>query len=189
MKKRRYKATNVKRVNWERIGAQTQGQRIIFGVDVAKEDFFAVLMKADHSVIETLKWVHPQQTRELVAHLLDDLKGAQLEVAMEPSGTYGDALRGYLSERGVSVYQVSPKRVHDVAEVYDGVPSLHDAKAAYLIGRLHLQGVSKPWQVLSDARRDQQALVAELDLFESERQRNLNRLEAALSRHWPELGL
>ena len=187
MKKRRYKATNVKRVNWERIGAQTQGQRIIFGTDVAKEDFFAVLMKADHSVIETLKWVHPQQTRALVAHLLDDLKGAHLEVAMEPSGTYGDALRGYLSERGVSVYQVSPKRVHDVAEVYDGVPSLHDAKAAYLIGRLHLEGVSKPWPALSEARRDQQALIAELEMFESARQRNLNRLEAALSRHWPEL--
>ena len=62
MKKRRYKATNVKRVNWERIGAQIEGQRIIFGVDVAKEDFFAVLMNADHSVIETLKWAHPQQT-------------------------------------------------------------------------------------------------------------------------------
>ncbi len=187
MKKRRYKATNVKRVNWERIGAQTEGQRIIFGVDVAKEDFFAVLMNADYSVIETLKWVHPQQTRALVAHLLDDLKGAHLEVAMEPSGTYGDALRGYLSERGVSVYQVSPKRVHDVAEVYDGVPSLHDAKAAYLIGRLHLEGVSKPWPALSKARRDQQALIAELEMFESARQRNLNRLEAALSRHWPEL--
>ena len=40
---------------------------------------------------------------------------------------------------------------------------------------------------MSEARRDQQALIAELDLFESERQRNLNRLEAVLSRHWPEL--
>jgi hypothetical protein len=100
MKKRRYKATNVKRVNWERISVQTKGQRIIFGVDVAKEDFFAVLMKADQSVIETLKWVHPQQSRELVEHLLDDLKCSHLEVVMEPSGTYGDALRGYLSERG-----------------------------------------------------------------------------------------
>ena len=187
MKKRIYKATNVKRVNWERIIAETQGQRIIFGIDVAKEDFFAVLMNVDHRVIETLKWVHPQQSRELVEHLLHDLKGAHLEVAMEPSGTYGDALRGYLIDVGLSVYQVSPKRVHDVAEVYDGVPSLHDAKAAYLIGRLHLEGVSKPWPALSEARRDQQALIAELNLFESEQRRNLNRLEAALSRHWPEL--
>ena len=187
MKKRRYKATNVKQINWERIAAQTQGERIVFGIDVAKEDFFAVLMKADQSVIETLKWVHPQQTRDLVAHLLDDLKCAHLDVAMEPSGTYGDALRCHLNEMGLPVHQVSPKRVHDVAEVYDGVPSLHDAKAAYLIGRLHLEGVSKPWQELSEARREQHALIAELDLFESELQRNLNRLEASLSRHWPEL--
>lgn len=187
MKKRRYKATNVKQVNWERVSAQTQGQRIIFGIDVAKEDFFAVLMKVDQSVLETVKWVHPQQTRELVAHLVQDLQGADLEVVMEPSGTYGDALRSYLSKLGLSVHQISPKRVHDAAEVYDGVPSLHDAKAAYLIGRLHLEGVSKPWLALSEARREQQALIAELDLYESERQRNINRLEAALSRHWPEL--
>ena len=187
MKKRRYKAISANRINWEKISAQTQGQRIIFGIDVAKEDFFAVLMKADQSVIETLKWVHPQQTREMVAHLVQDLACTPLEVAMEPSGTYGDAVRHHLSEWGLSVYQVSPKRVHDAAEVYDGVPSLHDAKAAYVIGRLHLEGVSKPWQALSEPRREQQALIAELDLFESEQQRNLNRLEAALSRHWPEL--
>jgi len=59
---------------------------------------------------------------------------------MEPSGTYGDALGWQLREAGIELYRVAPKRVHDAAEVYDGVPSLHDAKAAYLIGRLHLQG-------------------------------------------------
>jgi len=187
MKKRRYKATNVKQVNWEVVAAQTQGERIIFGVDVAKEEFFAVLMKIDQSVIDTIKWTHPQQTRELSAHLLDDLKCSRLEVVLEPSGTYGDALRHHLSKLGFSIYQISPKRVHDAAEVYDGVPSLHDAKAAYLIGRLHLEGVSKPWRALSEPRREQQALIAELALFESEWQRNLNRLEACLNRHWPEL--
>jgi transposase len=36
-----------------------------------------------------------------------------LEVVMEPSGTYGDAVRGYLSGLGLAVYRVSPKRVHD----------------------------------------------------------------------------
>ena len=49
---------------------------------------------------------------------------------MEPSGTYGDALRALFVEAGVWVYRISPKRVHDAAEIYDGVPSLHDAKAA-----------------------------------------------------------
>lgn len=107
---------------------------------------------------------------------------------MEPSGTYADALCRHLADQGMAVYRVSPKRVHDAAEVYDGVPSLHDAKAAYIIGRLHLDGASQPWEPVGEARRDRQALVAELDLYKDPHQRNLNRLEALLSRHWPEAG-
>lgn len=109
------------------------------------------------------------------------LNPQQLEVALEPSGTYGDSLPWYLRELGYPIYRVSPKRVHDAAEVYDGVPSLHDAKAAYLIGRLHQDGASEPWQELPESRREQQALIAELDLYQSEHRRNLNR-------HWPEAG-
>ena len=107
---------------------------------------------------------------------------------MEPSGTYADALCHYLADQGIAIHRVSPKRVHDAAEVYDGVPSLHDAKAAYIIARLHLDGGSRPWEPLAQSRRDHQALVAELDLYKDQHQRNLNRLEALLSRHWPEAG-
>jgi hypothetical protein len=49
---------------------------------------------------------------------------------MESSGTYGDVLRHQLLEQGVPVYRMSGKRTHDAAEVYDRVPSLHDAKSA-----------------------------------------------------------
>ena len=38
---------------------------------------------------------------------------------------------------GVVVHQVSDKRGPDAAEVYDGVPGLHDAKAAPVIARLY----------------------------------------------------
>jgi transposase len=186
MKKRRYKATNVKQANWERIAELATGQRVVFGVDVAKDDFFGVLMTPDRHVIETIKWVHPQQTRVLGAHLLA-LQAQDLEVVMEPSGTYGDALRGYLTDVGLAVYRVSPKRVHDAAELYDGVPSLHDAKSAYLIARVHLDGASARWEALSASRRDQHALVAELDVYRAQHQANLNRLEAYLNRHWPEV--
>ncbi len=188
MKKHRYKAINVKQVSWEKLCSSAAGQRIVFSVDVAKEEFFGVLMKSDLTVIDTLKWIHPVQTRELVGHLLNDLGASAVEVVMEPSGTYGDALRAYFTALGVRVYRVSPKRVHDAAEVYDGVPSLHDAKAAYLIGRLHLDGASREWMELTAQRRDHQALIAELELYQSEHRRNLNRLEASLSRHWPEVG-
>ena len=69
MKKRTYRATNVKHANWEKIAGLAAGQRVVLGVDVGKDDFFAVLMKTDRSVIETIKWVHPRQTVELVGHL------------------------------------------------------------------------------------------------------------------------
>ena len=188
MKKHRYSATNIKHLDWAQLVEQTADQRLVLGVDVAKEDFFAVLLRSDLSVCATLKWQHPVQTRELGEHLLEELGAERLEVVMEPSGTYGDALCRYLSDQGMAVYRVSPKRVHDAAEVYDGVPSLHDAKAAYIIGRLHLDGASHPWEAVGEARRDRQALVAELDLYKDQHQRNLNRLEAQLSRHWPEAG-
>jgi len=151
-----------------------------------KRTFSGVLMQADLTVSATVKWKHPEQTRELAAHLIEDLHADRVEVAMEPSGTYGDALYGYLSGLGVAIYRVSPKRVHDAAEVYDGVPSLHDAKSAYIIARLHLDGGSSLWEEIPEQRRERQALIGELDLYQDQQQRNRNRLEALLSRHWPE---
>jgi hypothetical protein len=38
MKKHRYSAINVKQVNWEKLRLEAAGQRIVFGVDVAKEE-------------------------------------------------------------------------------------------------------------------------------------------------------
>jgi transposase len=188
MKKHRYSAKNIKQADWKSIGEQTAGRRIVFGIDVAKEKFFGVLMGVDLSVIATVKWIHPQQTRELGACLSEALQARPLEVVMEPSGTYADALCGYLNGLGIPVYRASPKRVHDAAEVYDGVPSLHDAKCAYIIARLHLDGATRRWEDLPEQRRDHQALMAELDLYQDQHRRNLNRLEALLARHWPEAG-
>jgi transposase len=187
MKKHRYSAKNIKQADWKQVSSQTMGRRIVFSVDVAKNNFFGVLMQEDLTVSATLKWMHPEQTRALGEHLLKDVQAERLEVVMEPSGTYGDALYRHLKDLGLPVYRVSPKRVHDAAEVYDGVPSLHDAKAAYIIGRLHLDGGSRIWEEIPAQRRNRQALIAELDLYHDQQQRNHNRLEALLNRHWPEV--
>ena len=185
MSKYKYRASELQQVNWERVREQVQDEAVVFAVDVAKEDFVGTLMKPDRTVVQTLKWQHPRQSRELVERL-QGLKAGRLEAVMEPSGTYGDALRGLLTASGVAVYRVSPKRVHDAAELYDGVPSLHDAKAAYLIGRLHWEGVSQRWVEPSAQRRELQAQLGLLGLYREREQRAVNRLEARLARHWPE---
>jgi len=186
MNKHRYQANDLQRADWMKLGHAVAGQTATFGVDVAKECFFGAFLRSPQEVLATITWRHPQET-PVLGECLRTLACERIEVVLEPSGTYGDSLREYLRGLGCSIHLVSPKRVHDVAEVYDGVPSLHDAKAAYLIGRLHLEGASKPWPEESEERRDLHALVAELDLYQSEHRRNLNRLEALLSRHWPEL--
>jgi transposase len=158
----------------------------VFAVDVAKEDFVAALMKPDRSVLVTIKWQHPQETRAMMNTLIRHVSVKQLEVVLEPSGTYGDPVREAFTELGAEVYMASPKRVHDAAEIYDGVPSLHDAKAAYLIGRLHLEEGSRPWPMISEARKDLKAAISIMDLHREQEQRDLNRLEGLLARHWPE---
>ena len=185
MRKYNYRAQNFQKVNWDQLREQTAGERLILAIDVAKKDFYVALMKPDRTVLKTIRWEHPQQSPALLRELAN-LKAQRLEAVMEPTGTYGDALRYQLRALGAEIYRVSPKRVHDAAEVYDGVPSLHDAKAAYLIGRLHLDGISQRWREPSEARRALRALLNRLEQVQERHQRALNRLEALLARHWPE---
>ena len=106
---------------------------------------------------------------------------------MESTGVYGDTLRRQLREAGIEVHLMSAKRVHDACEVYDGVPSMHDAKAAQVIGRLYFEGASRVWVEASEQQRSHDAIGRLYRLYQKQHQQQQNRLEAALQRHWPEL--
>jgi len=185
MNKRIYRATHVKQVNWRKAIQTTAGKALVLAIDVAKEEQFAMLMDADSQSHLLVKWTHPVETPVLLKHLAT-LTSQQLEVAMEPTGIYGDTLRRQLALAGYRTYQVSAKRVSDAKEIYDGVPSLHDAKAAYLIGRLYWSGVGQPWQESSAQQRELKALCNRYELHNEHYGRNRNRVEAMLQRHWPE---
>jgi hypothetical protein len=77
---------------------------------------------------------------------------------MESSGTYGDVLRHQLLGYRVPVHRLSGKRVHDAAEVYDGVPSLHDAKSAAIIAKIKRDGGRRARAVIALMRKFAQAL-------------------------------
>jgi len=188
MGKRIYRAVDVKSVSADALSHRLSGGRVAVGVDIAKRVVYAALVNAQRETVVTLKWAHPAQTRSFVA-LLTALcaTGIALEVALEPSGTYGDPLRYLLTESGIAVFRVSPKRVSDAAEVFDGVPSIHDAKAAALIARLHLDGASKPWVNPDDAQRTRAAAVATLERVTEQHQSAQGQLEAQLARHFPEV--
>lgn len=186
MTKHRYGTTEIKHVDWARVAEQVVGCAVVVAVDVAKDDFVAAVMVREEAAVVLIKWRHPEQTALLLRGLEQLRAQCELAVAMEPSGTYGDALRWQLTARGIDVYRASPKRVHDAAEVFDGVASLHDAKAALLIGRFHLQGCTQLWLEPDAERRELRAHLRLLELHKALYRAHLNRLEAQLSRHWPE---
>ena len=186
MNKRNYRATPVKQVKWEKVIEETAGKALVLAIDVAKDEQFAMLMDDASQAHLLVKWTHPVETPVLLQHLAT-LLSQQLEVAMEPTGVYGDTLRRQLALAGYSTYQLAAKRVSDAKEIYDGVPSLHDAKAAYLIGRLYWSGVGQAWRESSTQEREMKALCSRYELHNEHYGRNRNRLEAMLQRHWPEV--
>lgn len=186
MSKGRYHSVECKGVDWEALVGQAAGRCLVFAVDVAKHDFVGCIQVKGEDVLVRVKWQHPEETPTVLAGLKRLAAAGPVEAVMESSGTYGDALRWQLHQLGVTLYRVSAKRVHDAAEVFDGVPSLHDPKAAEIIAQLHDLGHSQAWVEADPQRRALTAQLKMLHQCKARQQQELNRLEALLSRHWPE---
>jgi transposase len=186
MKKRSYRAQKVNQIEWEEMARSVQDKAMVLAIDVAKVEQYGVLMDSERQAVVTVKWDHPAETPELLKRLRA-LPCGSLTAVMESTGVYGDTLRGQLRQGGFEIHQVSAKRVHDACEVYDGVPSLHDAKAAQVIARLYWEGASRVWVEASEQQRELNAIGRLYRLYQKQCQQQQNRLEAALTRHWPEV--
>jgi len=183
MKKRAYRAVDVKQISPEQLLLEPD-MKVVLGIDIAKEQNFCSVMDTHRQVLATVKWQHPFETPKFIEFAQ---KFSKLEVAMEPSGTYGDPIKYQLEKSGITVFRVSPKRSHDAAEVYDGVPSLHDAKSAAIIAKLHLDGASERWDSKELHERDLFAAITTLDTLTHQFHQHTNKLEALMGRHWPEI--
>ena len=103
---------------------------------------------------------------------------------IEPTGTYGDALRYQCHRLGVPVHMMPPKHTHDFAEVFDGVPSMHDAKAAAVLAKLQAVKPAPVWQPETEAQRDLRAWVDQRHPIALTLALHHGHLEAMLARHW-----
>jgi transposase len=185
--KRTYKTVDVEKVVVAKLLSLIAGA-VVAAVDVAKEAMvvgFADLAGKTH---ELVRFSHPKQTM-LFVELLVQLReaGREVQIAMEPTGVYGDALRYQLRARDFAVFQVDPKRIHDAATVLDGTASQHDPKSCTLIAFLHAQGISKPWRERSAEERRARVLLKEHQMYAAPEMALYNELEAMSSACWPEL--
>jgi transposase len=189
-RKRTYKAERVEQVRIDAL-LPLLAAGCIVALDVAKQKFFVALATLAGEVVKLFRFEHPTETRRflsVVEALRQGVERGKLKVAMEPTGTYGDAIRHQLVEAGVSVCMISPKRTHDSQELFDNVRSLHDPKSAVLVAKLCAMGLASEWTVPPATRVRVRALV-ELRQHEQRHQEMcFGRIESVLARHWPEFG-
>ncbi len=189
MRRRAYRATEVKDVLLEEVMRTAPSGAATAGLDIGKHEVRAVVRWKDGSFERPWKAENPSEIEPLVGLLRNVAARYPLIVAMESTGTYGDALRAKLDQAGLVVHRVGGKAAHDYAEVFDGVPSQHDGKDAAVIAELAAFGKSTLWRFKEpDAADAEMAYWADwLDAHQNVQRAWTGRLESLLARHWPEV--
>jgi transposase len=185
---RAYRATRVNDVDWDRLARGNEGRDITLGIDVGKDHLWPVCRWTSGRFERPWRVKNPEEISTLIALIQRMSTGRKLTVAMESSGTYGDALRQALSDAQIAVVRVSNKASHDYAEVFDGVPSQHDGKDAAVIAELAALGKAQPW-AYEPASAGEQELTYWVEWMVLHRQILAawqGRLEGLVARHWPE---
>jgi transposase len=186
--RRTYQAKPVKQVNLESVTQGRERQAVYLGFDVGKQEVLAVVRWPDGSFERPWLAKNPTEIGELVELSARLAAERPLVTAMEPTGTYGDALRQALSDADVTLHRVSAKAAHDYAEIFDGVPSQHDGKDAAVVAELAALGKSVPWLYKTPSETDQEMAYC-VDWMDAQRRQYtmwLGRLEGLLARYWPE---
>lgn len=183
-----YRSIAVKQVDVEKVLCGREGSCVEAGLDIGKKWVWAVIRFRDGTYLRPWRASNPQEL-SLLAELLKEMgRRVKLTVAMESSGTYGDALRAALGRSDLCVHRVSSKASHDWAESFDGVPSQHDGKDAGVVAELCAMGKGVAWPLRCPSALEQEMgyWVDQLDGAQRVQQVWVGRLESRLSRHWPE---
>lgn len=188
MKRKAYRSTEVKQVRLEQVLRAAPSGPVSIGLDVGKFWIYVVVRWSDRTFERPWKVANPSEVEYLVGMFRVLAAARVVTVAMESTGTYGDALRGKLSEAGLSIQRVGGKAASDYAEVFDGVASQHDGKDAAVIAELAAFGKSRPWPYREPSEADaaMSYCVSWLDAQQSILKLWTGRLDALLARHWPE---
>jgi transposase len=188
MRRRAYSAISVNDVDLLKLVEGRDGQAVWVGVDVGKFELRVVCRWSDSRYERPWRLGNPAEIPELVDLLGRLSRGRQLVVALESTGTYGDALRQALADASLAVQRVSSKAAHDYAEVFDGVPSQHDGKDAAVVAELAALGKGRPWPYQAKDPCEQE-LKHWVEWLVTHRQILTlwqGRLEGLLARYWPE---
>jgi transposase len=188
MKSKAYRAVDVNVVDIAACLRDRTETVVHVGLDIGKESILSVVRWSGKDFDRPWRVRNPFDVERLAECLRELGRNRQLVVSMEPTGTYGDALRQALERKDITVHRVSPKSASDFAEVFDGVPSQHDGKDAAVVAELAAQGRCWPWPIpkLTETEQELAYQVRWMDGQRREMMLWCGRLEGLVSRYWPE---
>ena len=109
LRRKAYASNSVNHVDVAKMVEGRDGLAVAAGIDVGKRKLFAVCRWADGRFERPWRVCNPSEIVDLAALLRRLGVGRKLIVAMESSGTYGDALRQALQDAEIEVHRVSTK--------------------------------------------------------------------------------
>jgi transposase len=191
--KRAYRRTDVKKIDAEQLrdtAIERGDTGTAVGLDIGKDEIVVCVRWSNEDFERPWKVANTQQI-ELLMDRLIILKEVcdSLTIGMESTGTYGEAVRLAMTQRGLEVHRVSGKATSDYKEIFDGVPSQHDGKDAAIVAELTAYGKGAAWPFAADSETLQQVKhqFCRMDCYRTEHVRWIGRLEGLLAKHWPEL--
>jgi transposase len=103
MRSRAYRGVSVNQVDLDKVLRGREGQAVHVGLDIGKSSIFGVLRWNERDFSRPWRIDNPNGLGVLVERLAQLGSGRLLTIAMEPTGTYGDALRHALADRGLPI--------------------------------------------------------------------------------------
>ena len=189
--RRAYKRVKVNSLDRERLSSTAKLEKsAVLGLDIAKHEIVACIRWPSGEFDRPWSIANSSEIKDLVTICQELVKdGLDLKVAMESTGTYGDAVRYAFTTAKIAVVRVSGKGVSDYKEIFDGVPSQHDGKDAAIIAELTSLGKATRWpyELGSEFQSEVAYLVHRMDAYQDEYIQWQGRLESQLARFWPEL--
>lgn len=157
-------------------------REVVFGIDVSKEKLDVCWLR-DRQTMKIKTKVFPNQGGGFAALVrwAQEHSGAapsDIQVMMEATGIYHEALAYALYEAGFQVFVANPQHAHSFVKSF-GRRSKNDRKDSVMLARFLTEREHPPWQPEPSEIRYLKAMLARLHALDTDLQRERNRLETA----------
>src|SRR5690554_5521585 len=157
-------------------------EQTTFGIDVSK-DKLDICWLRDRQTMKIKTKVFPNKENGFAALIQwtrdnSEAKPEDIQVMMEATGVYHEALAYALYEAGFQVFVANPQHAHNFVKSF-GKRSKNDRKDSVMLAHFLVEREHQAWRPEPEDIRHLKAMLGRLQALDTDAQRERNRLEKA----------